>query len=71
MEYDVLRNWYFEHDILEFINGQWDGDTKEDNHWGTRYIIGRKYYISRIIIALNGVAYEEKYECNLDYSGSL
>lgn len=23
MEYDVLRNWYFEHDILEFINGQW------------------------------------------------
>ena len=43
MEYDVLRNWYFEHDILEFINGQWDGDTKEDNHWGTRYIIGRKY----------------------------
>lgn len=62
-------DWYIEHDLEEFINGQWAGDKKEDSTMGDRYIYSRKYVILKpknvFSVSL------ERYEFNLDYSGSL
>lgn len=64
-------DWYIENDLEEYIEGQWDGDEKKDDFYGTRYIHGRMYLICRSWTGLDGLTHIEEYECNIDYSGHL